>query len=882
MSEVIPRLCGGTFFNLLLQARIQKNHPTQGDLLNSLMKIYDPHHVPMKGQNLKTIPSRFKTCDPTLNSDYLKLGNPFLTKSFTLRMANSYSDVALEMKDLLDRHFMNEESRKWLVRSLLELIEDDTYIADDERFFVNPGNAASYKSELMTCSVNGTVYFYCFILGIWYYCCTKDFEAGIGRSTYLSWTKESDIENKERKFISSIGTNRFEAVEIKYQLEKESQALRTVEEQLYIQYESKDSNTPRYEMLLPVIQERIHRSLANMNSKYEKYLKKAKKKHSRRDTFLYETERVFYNFFVCNDICEKKQVQIGSAWLKQRRSEDDGLCPPIKNLTIDKFPANQRKIHLVGTGGLGKSMMMNHLMLNTIDQYGEDLLPVFVTLKNYDSERNDLLDFVYIEFSRHDNELLLSDLTEKLGSGKALILLDGLDEIKSTQRTEFDQQFELLLDHYPDAFYIISSRPDIKIAALKHFTSYSLLPFTLDQAIEMVKKLDKNVVNDETKRDFINDLKKDIFNFSRDEKTQFLGNPLFLSIMLLTYDGYHNIPSQRYLFYEQAYEVMAEKHDAKKSLRREFETGLSSRDFKKLFGEFCAITYNDENYSFTETQLKDYAQQVIDANGYTFDVSRFIEDITKKVCLLYKDGGRYYFIHRSFQEYFTAYFFSIQLEKSFEAIFNMFMERDECVGEDQTLEMLYGIDEKKTAVHIIIPFLKPFFSRKEDGYQSFIMTIYQSIAYVVDETNQWPITAPASQIFRFICKINDIDPEYMFDHCDIPIDGSFVTDELVRYNSSWDIPGTSETRTIIRKSEIPYEYSEYEDRDELDVVGYCCEMDLTELYAKPNMHKEVIEAIEKDGFPLKQLYKKIETIYDNLNNKYSGEPKAKSFINNFH
>ena len=48
-----------------------------------------------------------------------------------------------------------------------------------------------------------------------------------------------------------------------------------------------------------------------------------------------------------------------------------------------------------------------------------------------------------------------------------------------------------------------------------------------------------------------------------------------------TYDVYHHIPTQRYVFYEHAYEAMASLHDANKSLTREFETGLSQAEMLK-------------------------------------------------------------------------------------------------------------------------------------------------------------------------------------------------------------------------------------------------------------------------------------------------------------
>ena len=96
------------------------------------------------------------------------------------------------------------------------------------------------------------------------------------------------------------------------------------------------------------------------------------------------------------------------------------------------FEEEHRFIVLSGTGGMGKSMMMTHFMLDTIDKNKETgEVPVFVLLRDYNPVAGDLIDFIFGELKRHDVNLHLSDLVELLQSGKGVILFDGLDEIKS-------------------------------------------------------------------------------------------------------------------------------------------------------------------------------------------------------------------------------------------------------------------------------------------------------------------------------------------------------------------------------------------------------------------------------------------------------------------
>lgn len=283
---------------------------------------------------------------------------------------------------------------------------------------------------------------------------------------------------------------------------------------------------------------------------------------------------------------------------------------------------------------MGKSMMMTHFMLDTIDKNKETgEVPVFVLLRDYNPEAGDLIDFIFGELKRHDVDLHLSDLVELLQSGKGVILFDGLDEIKSENCRRFYKEMENLADSYPEASYIVSSRPTMNFRGLSRFTVYDLQPFSQEQAVEMVGKLDQSVVDPIIQKDFIMDLRNNRFGFDWRERKDFLGNPLFLTILLLAYEGNHDIPTERYLFYEQAYDAMAKKHDAAKALTREFATGLNSREFQNYFGEFCTITYEQEKYDFTPEEISAYFQEVIEANELDTTPEAFIEDVTGKICL---------------------------------------------------------------------------------------------------------------------------------------------------------------------------------------------------------------------------------------------------------
>lgn len=672
----------------------------------------------------------------------------------------------------------------------MELVEKDSLIQDNAKFMAIPGELPAYKQEFPEMHV---VYIYNLLLSVWHYiCCTHGMTEN-GQETYFALTDFTG-ESRPKKFDRSrIGFESHEDVTVSYDMEIVQDDMKIPEpaasyvrkltgkpdKQLEIFAPVNSTVSKEVESIFSFVVEHTHTSdrKAALN-RYRTYLNRAYEKHSKKKTFLYEMQRDFYGFFVCNDVKRRETV------CRSERRNDRKDDRVIANVCVDSFEEERRFIVLSGTGGMGKSMMMTHFMLDTIDRNKETgKVPVFVLLRDYNPAAGDLIDFIFGELKRHDVDLHLSDLVELLQSGKGVILFDGLDEIKSENCRRFYKEMENLADSYPEASYIVSSRPTMNFRGLSHFTVYDLQPFSQEQAVEIVGKLDQSVVDSVIQKDFIQDLKCNRFGFDWRERMDFLGNPLFLTILLLAYEGNHDIPTERYLFYEQAYEAMAKKHDATKALIREFATGLNSREFQNYFGEFCTITYEQEKYDFTPEEISAYFQEVIEANELSAMPEAFIEDVTGKICLIYKDGGKYYFIHRSFQEYFVAYFFSRQLEQRFDAVLDILTVRDDMDHDSVVLPMLYGMEPEKTELCIFIPFLEKAFCGKDEKseYRDFLQFFYPFICYEQGEVEEYFVQASDSSIYQYIAdRYSGV--KQMIDEDDLPVLSHFVEKEYVCYD----------------------------------------------------------------------------------------------------
>ena len=132
----------------------------------------------------------------------------------------------------------------------------------------------------------------------------------------------------------------------------------------------------------------------------------------------------------------------------------------IEEVTVEKIREISRFAIIIGTGGLGKSMMMRHLFLNAIANF-DDLkrFPVFVPLKDFDETADSLFEYIYSKIGVFDNNLTKEQFEQMLAYGTCLLLLDGLDEIGVGSVQRFERELETLTDKYSENMFVLSSRP---------------------------------------------------------------------------------------------------------------------------------------------------------------------------------------------------------------------------------------------------------------------------------------------------------------------------------------------------------------------------------------------------------------------------------------
>ena len=487
---------------------------------------------------------------------------------------------------------------------------------------------------------------------------------------------------------------------------------------------------------------------------FQAYLTKSYEKYSKIKTIIYGIEpKRLYDFF------EVPFLEKGSDIIKPTKTR--------VLTTISKF------LIIEGSGGIGKSTLMKHLFLSELEL--KDYIPIFIELKDFnDEEHLDLEKLLLKKLNQFHNTFQEEYLDYALQSGCFLFLLDGYDELYSENQKEFFKKLNDFCDKYPENHYILSSRPysESEFIEFQRFTVLKAVPFTKEQAISLITKIE--YPDEELKNKFIRDLESGLY----DRHESFASNPLLLNIMLSTYNDYAEIPQKLHLFYYQAFDTMLSKHDATKSYRRKMLSDLSSDTFKECFAIFCFLTYQKAKTEFTFPEIEDIFKKFPPRIKNVLNIGNFIHDLENCLCVLYKEGNRYKFSHRSFQEYFVAYFLNIQTDsKMRDYSFRLIESEKFSIRADSVFFMLEDMSTQRFNNNILIPLLTKFEeakSKDEDLFEYYILNLSVRIE-ILPASNDLPpaikFYLPSDNFHYFIYYFfrNTIDYPYYHTIDDNPL-----------------------------------------------------------------------------------------------------------------
>lgn len=450
------------------------------------------------------------------------------------------------------------------------------------------------------------------------------------------------------------------------------------------------------EKLKKSYKDNINKNNIDYGIAFEEYLKTSRENIRMAKTILYgQTPRDLYSFFECMNIQSKGNI--------------------IDTSNVNNIIEHGHKIIVTGTGGIGKSMLMRHCFLSTIQN--TQLIPVLVELRGLndtDTENISIENYIYKTLKIFGFKLEEEYFKYSLETGCYLILFDGFDEVKNSISQKITQEINDFSNQYNENYIIVSSRPSYEFIGWSDFVEYSAMPLTKEQALSLISKLD---YDKDLKKKFIQRLDESLF----DKYQSFASNPLLLTIMLLTFEERVSFPDNKTDFYEQAFATLFHKHDSMKrgKYKREILSGLGYEDFKKVFSYFCFRTFFKNKYEFTEQAvLENIARAKVKITSpINFQETDYLKDLTNAVCMLVHEGLNYRFSHRSFQEYFAAVYTTQLSDDEQKRFIGAWLGEDDFRSTSDFLNILCDLQPERFLKNVLYAPLKELYNMyRENEY----------------------------------------------------------------------------------------------------------------------------------------------------------------------
>ena len=348
-------------------------------------------------------------------------------------------------------------------------------------------------------------------------------------------------------------------------------------------------------------------------------------------------------------------------------------------LEVLEVVEKSQNLMVLSKPGSGKTTFLKWLAIkcnNNKDNFLYDRLPIFITLKqlsDYESLDKKNFDFLDYIFTKEFLGICQKEELQKiLSCGKALILLDGLDEVvpaeKAKQLAKSIQKFANSNSYYQNKF-IISCRIAAQEYKFQGFTYIEVADFNERQVKKFVENwfvaVDSN--SPENGRANAKQFLEKIRLPENKQIRELAVTPILLNLACVVFQDRLEFPSKRSKLYEEGLNILLSKWDEKRGIQRdEVYKNLSVLHKKELLTQVAATTFETGDYFFESEKVQklivEYLQSLPDSNQDKIQLQLDSEVVLKSLeaqhgLLIERAYKIYSFSHLTFHEYFTAKFF---------------------------------------------------------------------------------------------------------------------------------------------------------------------------------------------------------------------------------
>ncbi len=371
----------------------------------------------------------------------------------------------------------------------------------------------------------------------------------------------------------------------------------------------------------------------------------------------------------------------------------------VKPLSVLQAAAQNKTLVIKGDPGSGKSTFVNFLSFclaskntSTLDDYWrkQDLLPVIVILRDFaktipekteEATAKHLCKFIEDTLENKNLAFASESIFKLLEQGKALVFLDGLDEVQSVEKRIFVRDaVKEFATRYSKNHFVATCRvlsyqppkekdePDLRLAG---FPEFEVAPFTPEKINLFIdhwywELMNLNLISKSEADESIKNLKTAAQ--TRQELQKLAPNPLLLTVMAIVNTHRGKLPDSRVYLYQDAIDILLwqweRKNKNQESRLRQLLTEANKNEadlqkvIRRLAYEAHAQTTKEDIKGNALAGISELALLNALAKINKGDknwATEVIEAMRLRAgLLLERDTGVFTFPHRSFQEFLAG------------------------------------------------------------------------------------------------------------------------------------------------------------------------------------------------------------------------------------
>jgi hypothetical protein len=449
----------------------------------------------------------------------------------------------------------------------------------------------------------------------------------------------------------------------------------------------------------------------NMNSQadlFERYLKTK-----------YESYRKINTMATRNNERELNDIYIPLKILEQKKNGEtnESLQPIIVDGFPTRFAVGNRKNLIVDTAGMGKSTLVKKIFLDLVDS--KLYIPIFVELRRLSDHRRVITEICEMLGIARD-ESKTEDVEKLFTTGNFVFILDGYDEIPLDYRDRVTMDVASFIKMYDNNIFIMTSRPEDSFMNFNNFDVFRIEPLTKEMAFNLLEKHDNG---GETSKLLIKKLNENVY----ETISEYLTNPLLVSMLYAAFDFKQTIPLKKHLFYEQVYDAYFEKHDLTKGggFRHQKQSNLDSYDFDRVLRAVGFKSLKSQKVEYNYNEFLETIKSAQEAcKDLKFKATDFRADLLEAVPLFCKEGYYHKWVHKSMQEYFAARYIYMDVQYCQDELLSAMYNSSKIEHYYNLFDIYYDIDVFSFKKNIVLPLLYSF--------RDFFQSIYHEVKGIPD------------------------------------------------------------------------------------------------------------------------------------------------------